>query len=126
MCLAGNYLTQFQEIIVNIKTHNTQLNKTVSKLDKEDSTLYHELEKMDVTQDTACHFCLLLQTTLWKRRVAKDELRRMSSLRDLMVSTDKQINSAKEKYTKDVIKSDEIRRSLNVTFTIEDIGGVLL
>lgn len=126
MCLAGSYLTQLQRLTDEISRDRAKLSELNSQLDRDISAIYHEIEKMDLTPDNAYHICALLQSTLRKRRVVKDEFARMNSITDLIDSNRNRVENAQKRYEKAAASSEKVRQSLNVTLTIHDIGGISL
>ncbi|MEK3868374.1 MULTISPECIES: hypothetical protein [unclassified Paenibacillus] len=95
------------------------LSRKQSELDRQVTAIYHDIEAHDLDSDSGYAAAVCLQEVLRQRRVVKDEVARMSPLhRFLNDHTD----ALREDYRKRVEKSEEIRRTLNVTLTIEDVG----
>ncbi|MCG7386846.1 hypothetical protein [Paenibacillus sp. ACRRY] len=90
------------------------LNVKQSELDREVSAISHEIERMDLDLEDGYGVATRLQETLRRRRVVKDEHKRVSLLiRGLtQLSVD---------YRKNEAKSKRICRELNVTMTIADV-----
>lgn len=120
MCMAQCYFDQLNKLNRSVTATYEGLNRMQSTLDKELSAVYHEIEA--ITLDTQRGYQLIhrLQDVLKRRRVVKDELARIRSVK---LALDSSVNTVNQRYQTIAKKSNRIRRSLNVTMTITDVVG---
>lgn len=97
------------------------LNRKQSELDRQVSAIYHEIEKCELDVDSGFAAAVLLQDVLRRRRVVKDEISHMAPLYKFLSD---QTGALIDNYQKRVEKSEEIRRNLNVTLTLEEVIGL--
>lgn len=89
-----------------------------SKVDKQISALYHELEKTDLSEELGYQYSRALQNLLRKRRVVKDELIPFEILnREL----GKAMPNLDEHIMRNRINSENIRTELNVSLSIREV-----
>lgn len=122
MSLSETYLAQLHTLHTGVVGTFDRLNRMQSEMDREVSAIYHEIEKMELDEASALGAARLLQGALRKRRVVKDEIVRLQPIYQMLTTN---VDETDKQYRKRVTKSDEIRRSLNVTLKIEDIGGFM-
>ncbi|EES73310.1 hypothetical protein POTG_02062 [Paenibacillus sp. oral taxon 786 str. D14] len=96
----------------------TLLNRKLSELDRQINAIYHELEKCELDADSGFAAAVLLQDVLRRRRVVKDEIARMDPLFKFLSD---HTGGLIDNYQKRVEKSEEIRRNLNVTLSLEEV-----
>lgn len=96
----------------------TLLNRKQSELDRQVTAIYHELEKCELDADSGFAAAVLLQDVLRRRRVVKDEISRMAPLFKFLSD---HTGGLIQNYHKRAAKSEEIRRNLNVTLTLEEV-----
>lgn len=120
MSLSDSYLQQLHTLHAGVSETYNRLNRMQSEMDRQISGVYHEIEKMEIDEVTGPAAVKLLQDVLRKRRVVKDELIRLQPIYCMLAD---HVDETEKQYRKRVAKSDEIRRSLNVTLNFNDIGG---
>jgi|GEM_PF-5173856 len=127
MSLADTYLAQFKALQSEVASKFAKLQSALSSLDKQVSALYHEIERLDFEgQDgiSASYAAVtMLQTVLRQRRVIKGEIAQLGPLNSAIQSS---CDKAADQCRKKAEKNNQIRQSLNVTLTINDIGGITL
>lgn len=96
----------------------TTLNRKLSELDRQINAIYHEIEGRELDADSGFAAAVLLQDTLRKRRVVKDEVASMAPLFKFLSD---HTGALVENYHKRTAKSEEIRRNLNITLTLEEV-----
>lgn len=120
MCLAQCYIEQLHKLNESITETFEGLSRMLSSLDKELSAVYHEIEGESFDVYRGYELAKRAQDVLKRRRVVKDELARMNSVGHTL---DNAVKDADKRYRKISKKSEEIRRSLNVTMTFHDLVG---
>lgn len=114
-----NYFDKLSALFLEMKAQYDQLNTIQSSLDKRVSSLYHDLEKagdLDVEEGHA--FAEVLQDTLRRRRVVKQEIALMMPVYQALKD---QIGKIEEHHARALRKSFEIKDSLKVTMEIGDV-----
>jgi hypothetical protein len=117
--LSAPYYDQLRSLHADVSVTHERLNRSLSVLDRQLSAVYHEIEKHgDIDEAYGLGAALLLQSILRKRRVIKDELFRLYPVYNML-----KLNMAdvETRYSKVAANSVKIRRSLNVTLTIEEV-----
>lgn len=94
------------------------LNRKQSELDRQVTAIYHDLEAHDLEVDSGYAAAVYLQEVLRRRRVVKDEIARLTPLRHFL---NDHVDALLKTYHKRIKKSEEIRRTLNVTLTLEEV-----
>lgn len=112
------YIGRLRALYTDVVTEKERLITALSKLDRQVSAIYHEIEKCDIDSNNGYGAALLLQNTLRQRRVVKDALLHLKPVYDMLHAN---MGSVEKQHHKVVAKSEEVRRSLNVTLTIHDI-----
>ena len=74
------YHAKFTKLLEELSAQRAVLTKELSRFDKRISNLYHELEKVEPSEDFALSFVQQLHDALKKRRVIKDELARLDAV----------------------------------------------
>lgn len=118
MSLAKNYIDQLHKLNKTVSGTFEGLTRMQSSIDKELSVVYHEIEREEIDVYNGYLYAKRLQEVLKRRRVVKDEIARLSSFKSTLENTVKDDDSRYERVAK---KSEEVRNSLNVTMTINDI-----
>lgn len=120
MCMAQSYVDQLNKLNRSVTATYEGLNRMQSMVDKELSEVYHEIEAATLDPHREHQLMQRLQDVLKRRRVVKDEFVRIQAVK---LALDSSVNAVNQRYQSSVKKSDEIRRSLNVTMTITDVVG---
>ncbi|WP_028560910.1 hypothetical protein [Paenibacillus pinihumi] len=123
MPIVDSYLARYRNLNSEVMSKYQKLTNALSEVDREVSAIYHEIEKLDLTETCGHAAAVMLQQVLHRRRVIKGEL---AQLLPLFRALNGQCSKVIQKHREQAAKNDEIRRSLNVTLTIEDIGGIRL
>ena len=109
---------QLRGLYYEVTSFYDELNRHQSQYDKQISEIYHELEKVELNHVNAYEYAIKLQDVLRKRRVVKDELARLQPIRNYVNAT---FNELQKQIDRVVSKSNEIRKSLNVTLSISEV-----
>lgn len=80
MCLASKHLEKLDQIEKEISDDFDFLSRTISQYDKELSEIYHSIEVARFSASQGYKMMKELQDLLKKRRIAKNEYSRMTSL----------------------------------------------
>ncbi|BFH69400.1 hypothetical protein J27TS7_02960 [Paenibacillus dendritiformis] len=120
MCMAQSYVDQLNKLNRSVTATYEGLNRMQSMVDKELSEVYHEIEAATLDLYREHQLMQRLQDVLKRRRVVKDEFVRIQAVK---LALDSSVNKLNQRYLSLAEKSDEIRRSLNVTMTITDVVG---
>lgn len=113
--------TKMKKAYETIKHDYHKLRRELSCVDKQISDLYHELEKTDLSEEMGYQYSVALQNLLRKRRVIKDEYIPLGILQDAFQGSFKQ---AKKRLLGNKSKSEEIRNSLNVSISIDEVVNI--
>lgn len=123
MPIVDGYLAQYRQLHSEVMSKYQRLQNALSAADRQISAIYHEIEKTDLTYASGHAAAVMLQSVLRRRRVVKGEIAQLRPLHESITKTyDKVVHQHREQAAKD----EQIRRQLNVTLTIEDIGGISL
>jgi len=109
---------QLRNLYYDVTSFYDELNRYQSHYDKQISEIYHELERIELNHVNAYDYALKLQDVLRKRRVVKDELARLHPVRNYINAT---FSELQKQIDRAVSKSNEIRKSLNVTLSISEV-----
>jgi uncharacterized coiled-coil DUF342 family protein len=112
------FYEQLRGLYYEVTSFYNELNKRQSQYDKQISEIYHELERAELNHVNAYEYAIKLQDVLRKRRVVKDELARLQPIRNYVNST---FNELQKQIDRVISKSNEIRKSLNVTLSISEV-----
>lgn len=112
------FFDAFSVLCEDVNTAYTLLSRKQSELDRQVTAIYHEIEAHDLDSDSGYAAAMCLQDALRRRRVVKDEIARMSPLFQFL---NEHADALLKSYHKRVEKSEEIRRTLNVTLTLEEV-----
>ncbi|MEI3606910.1 hypothetical protein SPD48_14495 [Pseudogracilibacillus sp. SE30717A] len=118
MKLYENPYKQMRKNYETIKQNYYRLRDELSRVDKQISALYHDLEKTDLSEEMGYQYAVALQNMLRKRRIIKDELISLEILRNTFRSSFEQAN---KRLSGNRTKSEEIRKSLNVCIKIDEV-----
>lgn len=112
------YHTKFNEFKAELNAQRALLTKELSRYDKRISNLYHELEKVEPSEDFALSFVQQLHDALKKRRVIKDELARLDAvLRPIDNITEEIETSVKQRKA----VSKRWRQKFKISLSLEEI-----
>ncbi|WP_085508814.1 hypothetical protein [Thalassobacillus devorans] len=117
---AENYYEQLKDFYEDITVKFKALNAMQSRLDKEVSATYHEIEKAPLDRADSYDFIVRLKDTLQKRRAVKDELVKLQPMYDLLRHNFGQLT---DEYLRRCQKSSEVRSAMNSTLPIEEVLG---
>lgn len=112
------YHTKFNELLAELNGERTKLVAELSKLDKYVSSLYHELEKVELAEEFAFSFTSHLHDVLKKRRVVKDELARLDAVLHPVMAVE---NEVKELVVRRKNVSKRWKREFKMQLSIEEI-----
>lgn len=121
MKLYENPYKQMRKSYETIKRNYRRLRGELSRIDKQISALYHELEKTDLSEEMGYQYSVALQNMLRKRRIIKDELISLEILRNTFRDSFEQAN---KRLTGNRTKSEKIRKSLNVSIKINEVVDI--
>ncbi|MEE3806082.1 MULTISPECIES: hypothetical protein [Lysinibacillus] len=112
------YHSKFNGLLSELNNQRGLLTKELSRLDKYISSMYHDLEGIDPTEEFSLSFVTQLQDTLKKRRVVKDEMARLDAvlnpLRNVAGDIETSVNIRKK-------VSKRWKRDFKMTLTIEEV-----
>lgn len=118
---AAPYFEQIHGLYANVKAAYDHLRDTQTKLDRQISDFYHDLERYDLDGQAGYVAATMLQTTLRKRRAVKDELLKITPIYHALNDNIARMDT---RYRRANSNSVKIRRSLNVKLTIDDFQDI--
>lgn len=113
-----NYYEKLVGLYEETKAAYDKLNGLQSALDKNLSSIYHEIEKSEFDSDGGHSYALKLKETLQYRRVIKDTLQQVSPVYNMLKNN---METVEVRYTRAVAKGYELRESLNVRMTVDEV-----
>ncbi|MGG4467230.1 hypothetical protein ABER68_04225 [Paenibacillus alvei] len=113
-----NYYEKLVGLYEETKATYDKLNGLQSALDKKVSSIYHEIEKSEFDPEGGHTYALKLKETLQYRRVIKDTLQQVSPVYNMLKNN---METVEERYTRAVAKGYELRESLNVRMTVDEV-----
>jgi len=112
------YHSKFNGLLSELNNQRGILTGELSRLDKYISSMYHDLEGIDPSEEYALSYVTQLQDTLKKRRVVKDEMARLDAvlnpLRNVSGDIETSVNIRKK-------VSKRWRRDFKMTLTLEEV-----
>lgn len=123
MCKASEYLNQLDSIVRNIDREYSRVSKKQQEYDLMLSDHYHKIETANFNACEGYYLTKELQEILRKRRVIKDELARLNSLRDgiKIGGMHSQINKSKKNLEKHKKAASEWKKDWKYTYTYEEL-----
>ncbi|WP_169083250.1 hypothetical protein [Paenibacillus sp. PL91] len=118
MSLADEMFEQLRSLHASITDVQAELNRRMSELDREVNAIYHEMENDKFGVLGGYRYAKRLQDTLQKRRVVKQEIKRISPIH-YMIAT--HFPPVEESFKARTSLVERQRREFNVTLTIESI-----
>lgn len=118
MELVNGYMTQLHGIRDAVKASYDALNHEQSRLDKQVSAIYHELEKVDLDVLGGYAASRQLQAVLRSRRVVKDEIAGIIRLNQKLQSF---VSNADKEVQKSAAHHECWKVDFNITLSIHDI-----
>lgn len=123
-CESRLYETPYENLRQTYQTIKRTYGKLVgelSKLDKQISALYHELEKTDLSEESGYQYSIALQNLLRRRRIVKDEMIPFEIMRREL---GKSLPTLEEHINRNRMKSESIRSQLNVSISIDQVVNI--
>lgn len=112
------YHSKFNGLLSELNTQRGVLVRELSRLDKYISSMYHDLEGIDPSEEYALSYVTQLHDTLKKRRVVKDEMARLDAvlnpLRNVAGDIETSVNIRKK-------VSKRWKRDFKMTLTLEEV-----
>lgn len=123
MCKASQYLNELDSIVRNIDRDYSRLSKKQSEYDLLLSDQYHKIELANFNACEGFYLTKQLQEILRKRRVIKDEMLRLESLRQTINigSVHNAINKSKKNIEKHKKAAIEWKKDWKHTYTLEEL-----
>jgi len=123
MCKATEYLKELDVLVNNINKEFNILSKKQSEYDTKLSEYYHQIENANFNACEGYKLTKQLQQLLRKRRIVKDELFRLNSLRQTLniVAMNNSIIKSKKNIEKSKKHSDQYKKNWKYTYTFEEV-----
>ena len=122
MPLAASYLGRLNALQSEVNATYEALNRKQSELDREIGAIHREIEDTWFDDSHLFERASRLQEVLRQRRVATDEMASLSAVYRLFEGMSDPLAATEASCRRSFAKSEEIRRQLHVTLTIDDIG----
>lgn len=113
-----NYYEKLVGLYEETKAAYDKMNKLQSALDKQISRIYHDLEANDFGPEELQEIAAKLKETLQYRRVIKDAHVTVTPVYTMLRDN---MNTLEQRYTKAMAKGYELKESLNVKLTIDEV-----
>ncbi|MGA3675791.1 hypothetical protein [Lysinibacillus agricola] len=112
------YHSKFNGLLSELNNQRGVLTKELSRLDKYISSMYHDLEGIDPSEEYALSYVTQLQDTLKKRRVVKDEMARLDAVLNPLKNVVNDVETAVRARKK---VSRRWERDFKMTLTLEEV-----
>lgn len=109
---------KYMDFMWEFKQQRASLSNELSRLDKIISKLYHELEKVQPSEEFALSFVTQLHDTLKKRRVVKEELLRIDAVLRPLLDTAEEVEKSVRRGRK---TASRWRRDFKIKMTLEEV-----
>ena len=124
MPLATNYLGRLNALRAEVIASYEALNRKQSENDREVAAIHREIEDMWFEDSRLFERSARLQEVLRQNRVVKDEMASLSAVYRLFDRMSDPLAATEASCRRSLAKTEEIRRDLHVTLTIDDIGVI--
>jgi hypothetical protein len=125
MCLASKYLNQLDNVVKGIESDHNKLFSKLSEYDSLISELYHKVEVSNFNACEGYYYSKQLQELLRKRRVIKDEISRLNTLKQTLnlksALPKSKINNSKQCIDRAINKSCKWQQNWKYTYTLEEV-----
>lgn len=123
MCKASKYLNELDNLVKSIDQDYELLSKKQSYYDSMVAEHYHKIENMNFNACEGYYLTKQLQEILRKRRIVKDELARLLTLKQTLNirKVHNTINHSKQCINKAKKKSEKWQQDWKYTYTLEEV-----
>lgn len=125
MCLASKYLNQLENVAKGIEDDYKTLSMKQSEYDSRISEIYHKIEVSNFNACEGYYYSKQLQDLLRKRRIIKDEMNRLDSLKVNLsiksILSKEKITRSKKCINKHMNKSLKFKQNWKYMYTLEEI-----
>jgi hypothetical protein len=123
MCKASKYLEEMSELLQRVKSDYDSLVQKLSYYDTLISEHYHKIEVMNFNACEGYYLSDQLQKLLRKRRIVKDEMSRLNTLKQTLdfSKMHNSINHSKQCINKAKKKTEKWQQDWKYTYTLEEV-----